>query len=523
MGAVQSIVVAVFQQGSSLAQTYLREQYDAVLSGSVQPLLFNIIAASLILAMHNLYKGRKKQSSQTPELSINLVSKQGSGQLGQAENESTMSSVSKDEVRKPNNTEDRLLSPLDPKGPKNSGYHPDQKLIGGNSVPGHDAMSFQSDLMDALHLSPSSSKDVSQSFAKQTSAVPSGANSLSPAPNESALVVPVGKGSDVDEIFQAQTSMGNEEGVMIFQCGHSSSKHFENVDVNENMESPETSTANTNSEERKKKGVQPAYSLVGGNPSSNDGKAQGVGDLSHTAEGLADESLSPGKSTNPELTGFVKAEDQHTTPVIDISGIGERKLIPAATRQRSSTLTKSIDDGQTTQGLPGYILDKEDAVLEQFKDESLRKEDFIAYQNEQLRKRLGVQIDVYQPGDRRPRHPNHHRTWYSKNLWCTKCHGRCQNCMAWCCKYQESYAIALGNRTSVEVKDNAHSIIEAIRMYNPTGTDNPTFLRCTTEGCRRLVCPECCGICPNQLLCQDLQCVRCKPDPWVECDWHVGL
>ena len=50
-------------------------------------------------------------------------------------------------------------------------------------------------------------------------------------------------------------------------------------------------------------------------------------------------------------------------------------------------------------------------------------------------------------------------------------------------------------------------LLYLIGVYvGPVGLDESTFLCCTTTGCRSVVCPSCCGICPDRLICQDLQC-----------------
>lgn len=54
-------------------------------------------------------------------------------------------------------------------------------------------------------------------------------------------------------------------------------------------------------------------------------------------------------------------------------------------------------------------------------------------------------------------------------------------------------------------------LLYLIGLYGPdNGLDNSTFLRCTTEGCHSVVCPACCGVCPDRLVCQDLQCTVSK-------------
>ena len=49
------------------------------------------------------------------------------------------------------------------------------------------------------------------------------------------------------------------------------------------------------------------------------------------------------------------------------------------------------------------------------------------------------------------------------------------------------------------------------------GRDESTFLEC--EDCRKVVCPNCSGICPNSI-CQSKCCIECVPEPFSECFWH---
>lgn len=66
--------------------------------------------------------------------------------------------------------------------------------------------------------------------------------------------------------------------------------------------------------------------------------------------------------------------------------------------------------------------------------------------------------------------------------------------------------------------------IHEITQLYPYGREAPTFLQCTvgvggSMGCGRMVCPDCCSTCPDDV-CADVVCRRCKPAMWEECDWH---
>jgi hypothetical protein len=61
-----------------------------------------------------------------------------------------------------------------------------------------------------------------------------------------------------------------------------------------------------------------------------------------------------------------------------------------------------------------------------------------------------------------------------------------------------------------------------IAFLFPYGQEAPTFLQCTKGdevGCGKMVCPDCCGECPHPI-CKDIQCRKCKKDPWNDCLWH---
>lgn len=70
--------------------------------------------------------------------------------------------------------------------------------------------------------------------------------------------------------------------------------------------------------------------------------------------------------------------------------------------------------------------------------------------------------------------------------------------------------------------------IQEITKVYPYGKEVPTFLQCTAGligdglGCGKLVCPDCCSICPDEA-CGDTQCRKCKSQMWEECTWHKGI
>lgn len=112
----------------------------------------------------------------------------------------------------------------------------------------------------------------------------------------------------------------------------------------------------------------------------------------------------------------------------------------------------------------------------------------------ELREQTGSQIVWYTPDDLRCRHPNHHRTWYSKNLWCAVHAGACANCGAPCCAMAGAIKIVDENRGSATAVAAAKALSQAISLYVPVGSDETTLMECTS--CHHLVCPECCSVCP---------------------------
>ncbi|KAI9838964.1 MAG: hypothetical protein M1819_004172 [Sarea resinae] len=143
--------------------------------------------------------------------------------------------------------------------------------------------------------------------------------------------------------------------------------------------------------------------------------------------------------------------------------------------------------------------DAQKEAREQKKD----TDDYIQAKNRELRERLNVSRTKWIYGDLTIPHPNHHRSWSSRNLWCATCLGQCELCRRPCCVYLEQSLILLdGNKTEAE-KIRADDLLREIRLWNPIGLDEDVFLKCTD--CKKRCCTECAGICPTAI-CQDQQC-----------------
>lgn len=70
----------------------------------------------------------------------------------------------------------------------------------------------------------------------------------------------------------------------------------------------------------------------------------------------------------------------------------------------------------------------------------------------------------------------------------------------------------------VEARENTHELKQAIERVDFVGVEEPTFLQCTD--CKKMTCPNCCGICPIEG-CRDTECRKCKKgDPWNPCSLH---
>ncbi|KAL4817688.1 hypothetical protein BDW67DRAFT_174498 [Aspergillus spinulosporus] len=119
-----------------------------------------------------------------------------------------------------------------------------------------------------------------------------------------------------------------------------------------------------------------------------------------------------------------------------------------------------------------------------------------------------------------PRRPNEARAWYHRNLWCVDCHKNCPICSMACCVKEEVDQKAADENLNKEVIKQAKRLAKIIEYLSVHAKDVSTFSQCTPpDGCGRYVCPNCCGVCPNEI-CRDIQCKECKPNVWEACDWH---
>ncbi|KAI9852462.1 MAG: hypothetical protein M1824_001891 [Vezdaea acicularis] len=139
---------------------------------------------------------------------------------------------------------------------------------------------------------------------------------------------------------------------------------------------------------------------------------------------------------------------------------------------------------------------------------------------EDVREGFAIPLVLYDIKDSRYRHPAHPHKWHTKNLRCVQCKGSCDICSSKCCKFEEMISQINANVLPVAEKEKHMVTLNKMLDVVYVGVDPPTFLRCTTQTCRKLVCPECCGICPESVICGDIQCKDCKKDPWARCDWH---
>ncbi|OAP61176.1 hypothetical protein AYL99_03377 [Fonsecaea erecta] len=129
----------------------------------------------------------------------------------------------------------------------------------------------------------------------------------------------------------------------------------------------------------------------------------------------------------------------------------------------------------------------------------------------------------YDEGQPYSRHPYTGRAWHSRNLKCTNCLDHCcAVCGRACCAYKSAALAVKTHKDNPESLKAAEEKLLQIAFLFPYGQEAPTFLQCTKGGeigCGKMVCPDCCGECPN-LICKDIQCRKCKKNPWAECLWH---
>lgn len=92
-----------------------------------------------------------------------------------------------------------------------------------------------------------------------------------------------------------------------------------------------------------------------------------------------------------------------------------------------------------------------------------------------------------------PKHPNHHRVFKAKNLWCIQHHAKCALCKSACCVYMEAVAAFkyARNRYAQSIAKEAGEMIKTCSLNQ---VEESTFLQCSE--CYRLMCPDCIGICP---------------------------
>ncbi|KEF61205.1 uncharacterized protein A1O9_02770 [Exophiala aquamarina CBS 119918] len=140
-----------------------------------------------------------------------------------------------------------------------------------------------------------------------------------------------------------------------------------------------------------------------------------------------------------------------------------------------------------------------------------------------LRRTLNAWSRDYNEGDPKPRHPNTGNGWYSRNLKCTTCmEDCCPVCKRACCAYKAAVLALQNHKDNPQAFKVADDRMHQITTLYPYGKEVPTFLQCTMgdeTGCGKMVCPDCCGQCPNEI-CRDIQCRKCKKDPWSDCLWH---
>jgi hypothetical protein len=131
----------------------------------------------------------------------------------------------------------------------------------------------------------------------------------------------------------------------------------------------------------------------------------------------------------------------------------------------------------------------------------------------------------YDPGHGFPRHPVTSRGWHSRNLKCTDCPDfSCACCGRDCCAYKSATKALETHKNNPESLKAAEQLLLQIAFLFPYGREVPTFLQCTKGGeigCGKMICPDCCGECPDPI-CKDIQCRKCKKQPWEECWWHAG-
>ncbi|PYI03480.1 hypothetical protein BO78DRAFT_451782 [Aspergillus sclerotiicarbonarius CBS 121057] len=98
------------------------------------------------------------------------------------------------------------------------------------------------------------------------------------------------------------------------------------------------------------------------------------------------------------------------------------------------------------------------------------------------------------------------RVWDYRNIWCTKCYGKCPVCDTSCCVYEELRCAVTDEESDPLVSRDRRRTMGLIEMVGAYVKDASTFSLCSVPGgCGRHVCPSCCGMCPDDW-CQDMQC-----------------
>lgn len=128
-------------------------------------------------------------------------------------------------------------------------------------------------------------------------------------------------------------------------------------------------------------------------------------------------------------------------------------------------------------------------------------------QIQRLRVRLNAHSYDHDMANIQPRHPTTGRGWQSRNLRCTSCSDLvCPCCGRACCSFKACGLIVNNDLTPANVRAAASRDVVAISHHFPVGKESPTFIQCTHgSGCGQYVCPDCCGVCPDDC-CQDVQC-----------------
>ncbi|PLB49215.1 hypothetical protein P170DRAFT_436834 [Aspergillus steynii IBT 23096] len=98
------------------------------------------------------------------------------------------------------------------------------------------------------------------------------------------------------------------------------------------------------------------------------------------------------------------------------------------------------------------------------------------------------------------------RVWDTVNLRCISCRGECPVCAGACCLYANASKAIASESADTEKVEKAKRIVKVVEDLSPQVMDVGTYQLCSQPGgCGRYVCPNCCGVCPNEI-CRDVQC-----------------